>query len=85
MNTEAKIISYKRLNAAYVFALQKQINRIDSLPVLQEAMQGFEEGYVISRTEYREELEAIPGLVYHTEAKDTFENPTTLIMRWGKP
>lgn len=85
MNTEAKIISYKRLNAAYVFALQKQINRIDSLPVLQEAMQGFEEGYVISRTEYREELEAIPGLVYHTEAKDTFENPTTLIMKWGKP
>lgn len=85
MNTEAKIIAYKRLNAAFVFTLQRKIDRYDSLAIVRKAMSSHPAGYVISRTEYREELEKIPGLVYHTEARDTFENPTTLVMKWGNP
>ena len=85
MNTEAKIIAYKRLNAAFVFTLQKEIKRYDSLAPIQKVVASNPSGYVISRTEYREELEKIPGLVYHTEARDTFENPTTLVMKWGNP
>lgn len=84
MDTSETVIAYKRLNAAYVFALQKEIKRFDNLDQLGERVMAEESGYVISRTEYREELEAIPGLVYHSEAKDTFENPTTLVMKWGK-
>lgn len=85
MNTEARIISYKRLNAAFVFTLQREVKRYDSLKYIRNEVLTAPSGYVISRTEYREELENIPGLVYHTEARDTFENPTTLIMKWGKP
>lgn len=85
MNTSAEIISYKRLNAAFVFALQKEIKRTDQLDKIGEMVMAHESGYIISRTEYREELELIPGVVYHTEARDTFENPTTLIMKWGNP
>jgi len=46
-------------------------------------MSRYKKGYVISRTSYQAELEQIKGLVYVTEARDTFENPTTLIMKWG--
>ena len=85
MNTKAEVISYKRLNAAFVFALQKEIKRTDNLDKLGEMVMAQESGYIISRTEYRNELELIPGVVYHSEARDTFENPTTLIMKWGNP
>lgn len=85
MNTTAKIISYQRLNAAFVFTLQKEIKRYAKLTEVRKAIESSASGYVISRTEYREELEQIPGLVYHAEARDTFENPTTLIMKWGNP
>jgi len=85
MDTSVEIISYKRLNAAFVFELQKQIKRTDRLDRIGEMVMAKESGYIISRTEYREELELIPGVVYHTEARDTFENPTTLIMKWGNP
>lgn len=85
MNTEAKIVAYKRLNAAFVFTLQREIKRYDTLGNITSAINAAPSGYVISRTEYREELEKIPGLIYHAEARDTFENPTTLIMKWGNP
>jgi 4-amino-4-deoxy-L-arabinose transferase-like glycosyltransferase len=85
MNTEASIIAYQRLNAAFVFELKKEIKRYAKLEEIKKAIDTTPSGYVISRTEYREELEKIPGLVYHTEARDTFENPTTLIMKWGNP
>lgn len=85
MNTEVKIIAYKRLNAAFVFELQREIKRYDTLKNIANDINNSPGGYVISRTEYREELEGIPGLVYHTEARDTFENPTTLVMKWGNP
>ncbi len=83
MNTDQKIIAYKRLNAAYVFKLQRQISRYDNLEMIRTAMRQNPSGYVISRTEYREELETIEGLNYLTEERDTFENPKTLIMTWG--
>lgn len=85
MDTSEQIIAYKRLNAAFVFALQKEVKRFNELKEIRASMAGSAAGYVISRTEYREELESIPGLVYHDEARDTFENPTTLIMKWGNP
>ncbi len=85
MNTEARIIAYKRLNAAFVFTLQREVKRYDTLQNIASDISNAPAGYVISRTEYREELEKIPGLVYHSEARDTFENPTTLVMKWGNP
>lgn len=84
IDKEKKVISYSRLNAAFVFALEREIPRYAQLEEVREAMQKSPSGYVISRTEYREDLETIPGLIYHSEAKDLFENPTTLIMQWGQ-
>ncbi|GHE73477.1 ArnT family glycosyltransferase [Roseivirga thermotolerans] len=77
------VLSYQRLNPAFVFALEREITRFDNLDGLKEQMKQSPSGYVISRTEFRDELEQIEGLVYHSEARDLFENPTTLIMRWG--
>lgn len=85
MDLSQEIVAYQRLNAAYLFALQREVKRFDTLEPIRALVNSKAAGYVISRTEYREELESIPGLVYHAEAKDTFENPTTLVMKWGKP
>lgn len=82
MDTSAKIIAFKRLNAAFVFELEREITNYPDLESLKAKMSQYETGYVISRTSYQEELEQIEGLVYVTEARDTFENPTTLIMKW---
>ena len=84
MDTNKTIISYARLNPAFVFALEREIPRFAELDEIRAAMAGSDSGYIISRTEYREELESIPGLVYHAEARDLFENPTTLVMKWSK-
>ncbi|WP_288341083.1 glycosyltransferase family 39 protein [uncultured Roseivirga sp.] len=84
METSKAMISYARLNPAFVFALEREIPRFSTLQEIEEAMSQAPSGYVISRTDYREELEQIDGLEYHSEAKDLFENPTTLVMKWGK-
>lgn len=83
MDTTKTIISYSRLNPAFVFALEREIPRYAELDEIKEAMNQSPSGYIISRTEYRDELETIPGLKYHSEARDLFENPTTLVMQWG--
>ena len=83
MDTSQTIVSYSRLNPAFVFALEREIPRYAELEEIEAAMANSSSGYVISRTEYRKELESIAGLRYHSEARDLFENPTTLIMRWG--
>lgn len=83
MDTSQTIISYSRLNPAFVFALEREIPRYAEVDEVKRAMARSSAGYVISRTEFREELESIPGLTYHSEARDLFENPTTLIMKWG--
>lgn len=82
MDIAKPIVSYQRLNAAFVFELQREIKRYGELEALKEFIESEPQGYVISRKRLQEELEGI-GLVYVTEARDTFENPTTLIMRWG--
>jgi len=81
--TSEKIIAFKRLNAAFVFELEREITNYPDLESLKAQMSRYKKGYVISRTSYQAELEQIKGLVYVTEARDTFENPTTLIMKWG--
>ncbi|HEY9117384.1 MAG TPA: hypothetical protein VIN11_06130, partial [Roseivirga sp.] len=84
MNTQETIISYQRLNPAFVFALEREIPRYIALEEVKAAMTHSATGYLISRTEFLDELETIPGLMYHSEARDLFENPTTLIMKWGE-
>lgn len=84
LDTNRAVISYARLNPAFVFALEREIPRFAELNEVAKAMKQAPSGYLISRTEYREELETITGLVYHSEAKDLFENPTTLVMKWGE-
>ena len=83
MDTDSQVISYKRLNAAFVFELQREIPKYEELADIEEAMKQSSKGYVISRKVYLEELEQIPGLNYVGEARDTFENPTSLLMSWG--
>ncbi len=83
MDTKAEIISYKRLNAAFVFELQREIPKYNELEDVRKAMASAPKGYVISRKSFREELEQIEGLSYVDECRDTFENPTSLLMKWG--
>ena len=83
MDTQAEIISYKRLNAAFVFELQREIPKYNEIKDIREAIASAPKGYVISRRSFREELEQIEGLSYVDECKDTFENPTSLLMKWG--
>ena len=83
IDTSTHIIAFKRLNAAFVFKLERIIPKYNEVDRIQREMRDKPKGYVISRTEYRDELARIPGLEYVTEARDTFENPKTLIMCWG--
>jgi len=83
IDSTAKIVAYKRLNAAFVFELEREITVFPDLEGIRSQMRKSDKGYVISRTSYLEELEQIEGLQYVTEARDTFEHPTTLIMKWG--
>ena len=83
MDTSAKIIGFKKFNPAFVFALKREVSCADKLEEVRSIVAAHQSGYIISRTEYREELEKIPGVVYHTEARDTFEEPVTLIMKWN--
>ena len=83
MDTQAEIISYKRLNAAFVFELQREIPKYNEIKDIREAIASAPKGYVISRRSFREELEQIEELSYVDECKDTFENPTSLLMKWG--
>ena len=84
IDSEQKIISYSRLNPAFVFALEREIPRYPSIEEIQEIVETYRSGYVISRTNYLDELSQIPGLEYHAEAKDLFETPTTLVMKWSR-
>lgn len=82
MDTSAKIIGFKKFNPAFVFALKREVKCLDKVEEVRSIVAAHQSGYIISRTEYREELEKIPGVVYHTEARDTFEEPVTLIMKF---
>lgn len=84
LDKQAHIISYKRVNAAFIFALEREVTRYVDLSEIQKAMMEHEKGFVISRTDYRQELEDIPGLIYQAESRDLFENPTSLIMKWDR-
>lgn len=84
IDTEAKIISYQRINPAFVFELEREITRFTELAQIQATILQHEKGYIISRTNYREDLEQIPGVQYVSEARDLFENPTTLLMMWDR-
>ena len=84
MDTSLPIISYERLNAAFVFELQMVIPRYSGLEEIKAAIQNDPRGYIISRSRYREELEEIEGIQFVDEARDTFENPTSLLMYWQR-
>lgn len=86
MNTEDnRIIAYQQFNSAFVFSLQKIIPRFATPTEIESEMAKHNSGYVISRKSRLAELLEIEGLEYHGEFQDLFENPTTLIMRWGNP
>jgi 4-amino-4-deoxy-L-arabinose transferase-like glycosyltransferase len=83
IDTSSEIVAFKSFNSAFVFELKRVITNYRDAEAIKSQMRQHETGYVISRTEHQEELEQIEGLIYVTEARDTFENPTTLIMKWG--
>ena len=83
MDTSKTIIAFKRLNPAFVFALKREIPMYNDVETIKQIMGSQPSGYLISRTEFQEELEAIPGLEFQDKARDLFENPTTLVMKWG--
>lgn len=84
LDQTAHIISYKRINPAFVFELERVVKRYDSVTKIQAEMLKYDKGYIISRTSYREELEELPGVLFKSQARDLFENPTTLIMQWDR-
>ncbi|MFY0591986.1 ArnT family glycosyltransferase [Roseivirga sp.] len=84
MDRNAKIISYQRVNAAFIFELEREVTRFVDLEEIRKIVNTYDKGYVISRTTYRDELEQISGLIYQAEARDMFENPTSLIMKWDR-
>ncbi len=83
INPEAKLIAYQRLNPAFVFEYERVINRYDNLSDIQQVVNSNNQGYIISRTDFKDELLQIDGLKVEAEVKDIFENPTTLILSWG--
>ncbi len=84
LDQTAHFISYKRINPAFVFELERVVKRYNDVSKIQAEMLKHEKGYIISRTSFREELEELPGLTYKSESRDLFENPTTLIMQWDR-
>lgn len=83
MDTSAPIISYISLNPAFVYALEREIPKYQTVEEIKAAMERSPKGFVISRKRHLEDLQQIDGLIYVDEAKDTFEKPTSLLMRWG--
>ena len=84
IDPEAKIIAYQRLNAAFVFEYERVIPKYNELSDILKEVRSNTSGYIISRTAQKEELMQISGLKVEAEVKDIFENPTTLILSWGK-
>ncbi len=84
IDPNAKLVAYQRLNAAFVFEYERVIPRYNELTDIQREIDSNNEGFIISRTDWKEELLTIPGLKVIAEVKDIFENPTTLILSWGK-
>ena len=84
LDQTAYFVAYQQVNPAFVFALEREVPRQAELSEIRKAMLQHKKGYVISRTEYRTQLEQIPGLVYKAEARDIFEESTSLIMKWER-
>jgi len=84
MDASLPVISYARLNPAFVFELKRIIPRYAELDALKAVIQDEPRGYIISREKYRQELEQIDGVVFVDKARDTFENPTSLLMYWER-
>lgn len=79
----AAITSYASINADFIYKLKTIMPKCTDIEDVKQVMKASPKGYVISRKRYQTELEEIEGLYYVDEAKDTFENPTSLLMGWG--
>jgi len=84
MDNESPVISYSRLNPAFVFEMQRIIPRYDTIENIEAFIEENPKGFIISRAKYRAELESIEDVIFVDQARDTFENPTSLLMYWER-
>jgi 4-amino-4-deoxy-L-arabinose transferase-like glycosyltransferase len=85
LELEFDFYHYKRINAAYLFYIRKPIPRLESVEEIKQLINKGKSFYLITRTTWEAELNEIEGLEFHDQAKDIFETPTTLILKYSAP
>ncbi|MEO1050425.1 MAG: glycosyltransferase family 39 protein [Bacteroidota bacterium] len=74
------IASYRRMNPAFAFYLQKHIPRLQTPEEVQSFIEQHGPIYLISSKDNLEDLKGIESLELIYERKDLFENPTTVLL-----
>jgi 4-amino-4-deoxy-L-arabinose transferase-like glycosyltransferase len=75
------LAGYRFFNPAFVFYLQRELPRLESLAEVEAFFKTNPEGYLITRRKYLEDLKENTDLKVVIERKDLFEIPTTVILR----
>jgi 4-amino-4-deoxy-L-arabinose transferase-like glycosyltransferase len=81
MDTSKSISYYKRFNSAFPFYLKKPSPELNSIEDIKEFFKKYPDGYLISATQYCEELKLLP-LKEIFRKKDFFESPVTVLYQW---
>jgi hypothetical protein len=78
------VVAYKRFNHSYAFYLGTPIEKIHDPEELDSLLISRPKTRVITTKKHLKELEGIEGLAVIYEQKDLFENPTTVVLSFGK-
>ena len=81
MDTSQAMAYYRRFNSAFPFYLKKPIQKLKTKVEITEFFRNYPDGYLISATQYEEELKDIPLKEIYRK-KDLFENPVTVLYQW---
>ena len=79
MDTEKPIAAYKIYNSAFSFYIKKPIPTFQTPEELDQYIRETEEGYILTRKVFNDEINQVENIEIIGEAKDIFEIPTTVI------
>jgi hypothetical protein len=81
IDMDKPLIAYKIYNSSFSFYIRKPIPTFDTMGDLKNQIDKIDEGYILTRKSYSEELEQVDDIELIGEAKDIFEIPTTVVYK----
>ena len=79
MDKKNKIVCYKNLNPAFVFALRRPVPVFQSVEEIESFSDHENKFYLITQSRYLDEIDVLRSAVVY-EGKDLFENTTTVVV-----